>query len=123
MLSVPLKIKGDAIGSISGRNWDEIKDQYADYMSDTIRANYIPDLKAKLLKREAHSPLNLERKLSSAVRGTIRRGAMLPYQTGSMRPSLCWASTGPQWRTSIYATRGATRDRGYRWVRGGTPLK
>ncbi|HKH58627.1 MAG TPA: hypothetical protein VKA20_08830, partial [Rubrobacter sp.] len=31
-------------------------------------------------------PLDLERKLSSAVHGTICHGAMLPYQTGSMRP-------------------------------------
>jgi phytoene dehydrogenase-like protein len=38
------------------------------------------------LKRDAHSPLDLERKLSSAAHGTICHGAMLPYQTGSMRP-------------------------------------
>jgi beta-carotene ketolase (CrtO type) len=43
------------------------------------------DLKAKILKRETHSPLDLERKLSSAVQGTICHGVMLPYQTGSMR--------------------------------------
>lgn len=52
-----------------------------------IAADYMPGLKAKILKREAHSPLDLERKLSSAVYGTICYGAMLPYQTGAMRPS------------------------------------
>jgi phytoene dehydrogenase-like protein len=62
------------------------KENYADYLIDRITADYIPDLKEKLLKREAHSPLDLERKLSSAVHGTICHGAMLPYQTGSMRP-------------------------------------
>jgi phytoene dehydrogenase-like protein len=46
----------------------------------------MPDLKAKLLKRVAHFPLGRERKLSSAVYGTVCHGAMLPYQTGSMRP-------------------------------------
>jgi beta-carotene ketolase (CrtO type) len=46
----------------------------------------MPALKAELLKRVAHSPLDLERKLSSAVHGTICHGAMLPYQTRSMRP-------------------------------------
>lgn len=86
VLSVPYEIKGDATGRISGRNWDEVKDEYADYLIDMITADYMPDLKAKLLKREAHSPLDLERKLSSAVHGTICHGAMLPYQTGSMRP-------------------------------------
>jgi phytoene dehydrogenase-like protein len=63
-----------------------VKDEYADYLIDMITADYLPDLKAKLLKRVAHSPLDLERKLSSAVRGTILHGAMLPYQTASMRP-------------------------------------
>jgi beta-carotene ketolase (CrtO type) len=86
VLSVPYEIRGDATGRISGREWDDVKEAYADYLIDTITADYMPDLKAKLLKREVHSPLDLERKLSSAVHGTICHGAMLPYQTGSMRP-------------------------------------
>ncbi len=63
-----------------------LKDEYADYLIDAITADYMPNLKTKLLKRVAHSPLDLERKLSSAVHGTICHEAMLPYQTGSMRP-------------------------------------
>jgi beta-carotene ketolase (CrtO type) len=86
VLSVPYEIKGDATGRISGRDWDQVKEEYADYLIDMITADYMPDLKAKILKRVAHSPLDLERKLSSAVRGTICHGARLPYQTGSMRP-------------------------------------
>ena len=86
VLGVPYEIKGDATGRIQGRDWDQVKDQYADYLIDMITADYVPDLKAKLLKRVAHSPLDLERKLSSAVHGTICHGAMLPYQTGAMRP-------------------------------------
>jgi beta-carotene ketolase (CrtO type) len=86
VLGVPYEIKGDATGRIQGRDWDQVKDRYADYLIDMITADYIPDLKAKLLKRVAHSPLDLERKLSSAVHGTICHGAMLPYQTGAMRP-------------------------------------
>jgi phytoene dehydrogenase-like protein len=54
-------------------------------MIDIITADYMPDRKAKILNRETHSPLDLERKLSSAVQGTICHGVMLPYQTGSMR--------------------------------------
>jgi phytoene dehydrogenase-like protein len=86
VLGVPYEIRGDATGRVRGGDWDQVKDRYADYLIDTITADYIPDLKTKLLKREAHSPLDLERKLSSAVHGTICHGAMLPYQTGSMRP-------------------------------------
>jgi beta-carotene ketolase (CrtO type) len=86
VLSVPYRITGDATGRVRGRDWDQAKDEYADTLIDMIAADYLPDLKSKLLKRVAHSPLDLERKLSSAVRGTILHGAMRPYQTGSMRP-------------------------------------
>jgi phytoene dehydrogenase-like protein len=86
VLGVPYEIRGDATGKVGLGHWDEVKDRYADYLIDMIAADYIPDLKTKLLKRETHSPLDLERKVSSAVHGTICHGAMLPYQTGSMRP-------------------------------------
>lgn len=53
VLSVPYEIKGDATGRVSGRNWDEVKDQYADYLIDMIEANHIPDLKKAHQKRRA----------------------------------------------------------------------
>jgi len=86
VLRVPYEIAGDATGQIQERDWDAAKEGYADYLIDRITAEYMPDLEEKLLKRVAHSPFDLERKLSSAVHGTICHGAMLPYQTGSMRP-------------------------------------
>lgn len=86
VLSVPYRITGDATGRVHGSDWDQVKEAYADYLIDMITSEYLPDLKAKLLKRVTHSPLDLERTLSSAVRGTILHGAMLPYQTASMRP-------------------------------------
>ena len=55
VLSVPHEIKGDATGRIHARNWDEAKEEYADYLIDKITADYMPDLKARLLKRAAHS--------------------------------------------------------------------
>ena len=51
-----------------------------------ITANYIPYLKAKILKRATHSPVDISRKIISAVRGTLGQGAFLPYQSGSLRP-------------------------------------
>jgi phytoene dehydrogenase-like protein len=43
-------------------------------------------LKPKILKRVTHSPVDISRKIISAVRGTLGQGAFLPYQSGSMRP-------------------------------------
>jgi phytoene dehydrogenase-like protein len=56
------------------------------FSHDLITANYIPDLKAKILKRVAHSPVDISRRIISAVRGTLGQGAFLPYQNGSLRP-------------------------------------
>ena len=86
VLSVPYIITADTTGRISGRTWDEAREPYADYLIDLITANYIPDLKAKILKRIAHSPVDISRRITSAVRGTLGHGAFLPYQNGSLRP-------------------------------------
>jgi len=86
VLSVPWVISGDATGKIPARTWAEAREPYADYLIDLITANYIPDLKAKILKRVAHSPVDISRKITSAVHGTLGHGAFLPYQNGSLRP-------------------------------------
>jgi len=86
ILGVPYDIAGDATGQISGRDWDAEKDAYADYLIDHVIARYLPDLRRRLIRRVMHSPRDLERTLSSAVRGTILHGAMKPYQMGSQRP-------------------------------------
>lgn len=86
VLSVPYVITGDASGKVPARTRDEAREPYADYLVDLITENYIPDLKAKILKRVAHSPIDISRKIISAVRGTLGQGAFLPYQSGSMRP-------------------------------------
>jgi phytoene dehydrogenase-like protein len=86
VLSVPYAITGDATGRIPARTWDQAREPYADYLIDLITDNYIPDLKAKILKRVAHSPVDISRKIISAVRGTLGQGAFLPYQNGSLRP-------------------------------------
>jgi len=86
VLSVPWIITGDATGKIPARTWAEAREPYADYLIDLITANYIPDLKAKIIKRVAHSPVDISRKITSAVHGTLGQGAFLPYQNGSLRP-------------------------------------
>lgn len=86
VLNVPYGITGDATGKINARTWDEAREPYADYLIDLITANYIPNLKTKILKRVAHSPLDIERKITSAVYGTLGHGAFVPYQNGALRP-------------------------------------
>lgn len=83
---VPYHVRGDATGRIRGTDWDDIKESYADYLIDYITANYIPNLKGRVIQRVADSPRDLERRLTSAVRGTHQHGAALPYQTGAFRP-------------------------------------
>jgi beta-carotene ketolase (CrtO type) len=61
--------------------------RYADYLIELIAEYYLPELRGRILARAVHSPLDLERKLSSAVRGTIPHGAMIPYQNGPNRPT------------------------------------
>jgi beta-carotene ketolase (CrtO type) len=86
VLSVPYIITGDATGKVAARTWDEAREPYADYLVDLITTDYIPDLKAKILKRVAHSPVDIARRIISAVRGTLGQGACVPYQSGSLRP-------------------------------------
>ncbi|MGB7295827.1 MAG: NAD(P)/FAD-dependent oxidoreductase, partial [Candidatus Aminicenantales bacterium] len=85
-LNVPYEIKGDSAGKIPGRTWDEVKEAYADRVIDLITESYVPDLRDRILKRVVHSPVDMERAIPSAVRGTVTHGAFLPYQSGSLRP-------------------------------------
>jgi beta-carotene ketolase (CrtO type) len=84
--NVPYEIRGDASGKISARVWDSAKEPYADHVIDLLSEHYIPNLKASILKRVVHSPVDQERMVSSAVHGTEMQGAFLPYQSGAMRP-------------------------------------
>lgn len=67
--------------------WDDVREAYADYLIKLMDASYLPGLQGRLLTRRVLSPLDIERKLSSAVRGTIPHGAMTPYQSGALRPT------------------------------------
>ncbi|HEX3267453.1 MAG TPA: NAD(P)/FAD-dependent oxidoreductase [Gaiellaceae bacterium] len=87
VLGVPYEIRGDATGQVGVGGWDDVCEAYADHLVALIAEAYLPDLQDRMLARTVHSPLDLERKLSSAVRGTIPHGAMTPYQSGSMRPT------------------------------------
>ncbi len=84
--NVPYDIKGDATGKIDGKTWDEVKEAYADHLIDLVTEAYVPNLRDRILKRVVHSPVDMERAIPSAVRGTVTHGAFLPYQSGAQRP-------------------------------------
>jgi beta-carotene ketolase (CrtO type) len=83
---VPYEIRGDAAGEIVGRTWDTTKEPYADRVIDLLTKYYVPNLKASILKRVVHSPVDQEHMVNTAVHGTELQGAYLPYQRGAMRP-------------------------------------
>src|SRR5215469_16649651 len=83
---VPYVITVDATCTVAARIWVKAREPYADYLIDLITTQYVPDLKTKILKRVARSPVDISRRIISAVRGTLGQGAFLPYQSGSLRP-------------------------------------
>jgi phytoene dehydrogenase-like protein len=87
VLGVPYDIRGDATERVGVGGWDEVADRYADYLIELMAESYLPELQDRMLARAVHSPPDIERKLSSAVRGTIPHGAMIPYQSGALRPT------------------------------------
>ncbi len=86
VLSVPYEIK-NADGETEKENlWENFKDRYADQIIETINQNYIPNLNTSILKKTIYSPVDYEKKPINSIKGTLASGAILPYQSGWMRP-------------------------------------
>jgi phytoene dehydrogenase-like protein len=64
----PRVIKGDAAGEISGTDWDEVREGFADRI-EAILARHIKDFAAIKLARKAYSPKDLERMNVNLVGG------------------------------------------------------
>ncbi len=74
------------------KHWDNIKDQVAEALLNRLREvapNLTPD---KFLGKFIESPLDIERMNPSMWRGGAHGGAMIPSQTGNMRPVPGWAN-------------------------------
>jgi len=69
-----------------GREWDDADEAYADHVVDWLDSTALPGLRNRITHRVVHSPVNLERRIPSAVHGTHQHGAFVPYQHGAMRP-------------------------------------
>ena len=67
-----------------GRTWDDLKDQVADLILDTVDT-YAPNFKASIIARQILSPLDLEREFG-LTGGDIFHGALHLDQIYSLRP-------------------------------------
>ena len=69
-----------------GRSWDDVREQVADHIIDTV-SEHAPNFKASVIARQIHSPLDLERKFG-LIGGDIFHGAMSLDQLWAARPVL-----------------------------------
>lgn len=86
VLSVPYKIKNTDDEIEQQLEWDNFKNKYSDQIIDNISQQYIPNLNEEILKKTIYSPKDYEKKPINSIKGTLACGAVLPYQTGWMRP-------------------------------------
>lgn len=66
------------------RNWDDVKEEVADLVIDTVAA-HAPNLKSSIVGRQINSPLDIERQLNM-VGGDIFHGQLALDQIFSLRP-------------------------------------
>lgn len=105
---LPAGIRGDAKGEITGTDWDQVKDAYADRVLGILE-DYAPGIGAKILGRSVFSPADLERENPNLIGGDNLSGSHHLDQNFLFRPVagysryrtpvaslyLCGASTWP----------------------------
>jgi len=90
---LPSRIRGDAAGSIAGRNWDEVKEAYANRVIGIIE-RYAPGFAGSILARAVHSPADLERDNPNLVGGDSLGGSHHLDQNFLFRPAFGWSRYG-----------------------------
>jgi phytoene dehydrogenase-like protein len=82
---VPLRVRSDASGELSG-DWDgEDGERFADRMEEEVE-RLAPGFRALILKRHVQTPLYLERHNRNLVGGAINGGTAQLYQQAVFRP-------------------------------------
>ena len=69
-----------------GKSWDDVREQVADHIIDTV-TQHAPNFKDAIIARQIHSPLDLERKFG-LIGGDIFHGHMSLDQLWAARPML-----------------------------------
>ncbi|HUZ33429.1 MAG TPA: NAD(P)/FAD-dependent oxidoreductase [Xanthobacteraceae bacterium] len=87
---LPSRIRGDAADKIAGRDWDAIKEAYADRVIGIIE-RYAPGLSANIIARTVHSPADLERDNPNLVDGDSLGGSHHLDQNFLFRPAFGWS--------------------------------
>jgi len=70
----------------NGQSWDDVREQVADHIIDTV-TEHAPNFKGAVIARQIHSPLDLERKFG-LIGGDIFHGRMSLEQLWAARPML-----------------------------------
>jgi phytoene dehydrogenase-like protein len=87
---LPARIRGDAAGKITARDWDAAKEAYTDRVLDIIEG-HAPGTKVKVLGRYVESPADLERRNPNLVGGDQLGGSHHLSQNFLFRPIPGWA--------------------------------
>jgi len=93
---LPSRIHGDAAGKIADKNWDAVKNAYADRVIGIIE-RYAPGFAATILDRAVLSPADLERDNPNLVDGDSISGSHHLDQNFLFRPAFGWS----RYRTPI----------------------
>ncbi|HCW51606.1 MAG TPA: dehydrogenase [Clostridiales bacterium] len=87
---VPHRVRGDAAGEIEPGEWRDIKERYADRLTDIVE-RYAPGFKASVLARKVLSPVDLEELDPNLVKGDAGAGAVELDQLYVFRPLPGWS--------------------------------
>lgn len=68
------------------RRWDVVKDEYADRIEEFTAGFTKNDFRQSILRRHVDSPLDIERRNPSFVKGSCCNGSTEPHQVGYYRP-------------------------------------
>ncbi len=82
---VPSQIRGDALGQIEARDWEDAKEPYADRVMEIIDG-YAPGTSGKALARTVLSPADLEAYNPNLIGGDSLGGSHHPMQFAGLRP-------------------------------------
>ncbi|MBB4091628.1 phytoene desaturase family protein [Brucella pecoris] len=82
---LPAEIKGDAISEIAGRDWNNVKDAYADRVIGILE-RYAPGINGMIRARSVFSPADLERENANLIGGDNLSGSHHLDQNFLFRP-------------------------------------
>jgi phytoene dehydrogenase-like protein len=84
--TLPYRVRGDALGIITDRDWHAVKEAYADRVLDILE-RYAPGTKSHVLARHVASPLDLEADVPNLVEGDSLSGSHHLDQNFLFRPA------------------------------------